>query len=295
MDNTTINVQSAHADHSANVDINKVGGGYFESQANAQSLIEQAIVKHCINLPVQLNIADFGGGTGYLLRQVNSHLEQQGHQVSPIVVDANPAYLQQAEAHGLLTQHADLTEVSLTDYNMILMRCVNHYNPLHIQHKILDNCFATLKHEGYLISQFLSGTAEDCQLMSTLMNHPLVGRAKSGDQYYITTEVEHRQMLKDHGFNHIVLTGYAPEVLWNVEESLWQRFNETAYQTALQQNDVQTVKAIEARHAKFTQEANALIQQTIDAHPDTSHFYLGANNTYYRKLQLSIVVCQKII
>ena len=63
--------------------------------------------------------------------------------------------------------------------------------------------YASIKRETILISQIVSGYPEDCQLISAIMNHPLLERASSSDQLHVTSESEYDAMLCKAHFSNI--------------------------------------------------------------------------------------------
>ena len=169
------------------------------------------------------------------------------------------------------------------------MRSVNHYNSLNIQVSILNNVYRSLKVRGYLISQVLSGFTHDCEIISSLMNHPHLGRAKSSNDFHITSAEEYKDILKDAGFRNIKIVGHAPTTVWTPEENLWLRFNKSKRDLYIKENDLESLSKLDLKHNIFINDAN----EAIKNNQNDTRFVETDDGSHFIDLQFPIIIAQK--
>jgi adenine-specific DNA methylase len=174
------------ADSQSKVNINKVFGGYFSNRERAKEFIKKAIVPILNELPKNISVADFGGGTGFLLGEVVEFLKAKGFEVKKgLVVDGNESFLKEAKERGLSIKKADLRKyISNEKFNLIIQRAVLHYNRKYCeQEEILNNIFHSLEKGGFFCSQNSSGSVGNCQIRNEIVNHesllPTAGESRS--------------------------------------------------------------------------------------------------------------------
>jgi SAM-dependent methyltransferase len=148
------------ADLGGGVEMGKINDGYFSNRAYAEAFVDIGIEGIADHFGSEVRYTGFGGGEGLLARTFTDFLEAGGHQVKTLVVDANEGFLTKAAALGLETLCADLKSIALSDYDLITMRSVNHYNAIEAQQRIVDGAYRTLKAGGFLVSQNLSGPTD---------------------------------------------------------------------------------------------------------------------------------------
>jgi SAM-dependent methyltransferase len=195
-------------------------------------------------LPDKINFADFGGGDGFLALKIKEYLEKSGKEVSSVIIDGNPNYLKDAAKKGLVTLEAALENVELTNFDLIIMRSVLHYNSRGVQKKILQKLLHALKPKGIFIHQMSSGDQYNTHLRNALSQLPSLGRTHhKGAINFITIE-DYLTICKKINLP-TKLIGFAPGDCWTPEE-LFDRFNP----------DLKELK----KRDRFLQEAKALIE-----------------------------------
>lgn len=247
------------ADKSANVDISKVYGGYFGDTKNIDIFIKIGIESIEKNLPKKLNYVDFGGGQGQLANGVKKYLESKGFEVHEIVADSNEDYLELAKNNGLNIQLYNLEGCYLPNTDLLTMRAVLHYNTSENQNKILKDVYNSLNNGGYFVLQDSSGSKENCDLRSELVNIIELGRAGAGSYHWITLG-EYEDMLKQAGFVHISRAGYAPSNTWG-PESQWERFNGDMTKKVKQSGDNKLSIELEERKNTYLDKAYKIIEE----------------------------------
>jgi len=285
-------VKSTLSDLKADVKIGKVGNGYFSSEKNASIFFDYGLSDTVNKLPDNVRFADFGGGEGFLAYMIKKLLEQRGKKVIATVVDANYKYLEEAKTYALNTLSDDIASCSLQDQDFIIMRSVNHYNSLEEQYKILKNCHRSLKSNAFIISQILSGTEQDCKLMSALLNHPLLGRAQTPNQFHVTSKNAFTSMLQETGFTKIQIAGYAPSVNWG-PHILWERYHKAEMDLAISNNDIHQAKEINAQKQLFLKDCVELITKHIKKYTKETHFFQDNNANFLIDLLFPIFRCAR--
>lgn len=249
----------SRADVRAGVDIEQVQGGYFSARKNVEAFLEFGLSPVEKDLPEDVNYADLGGGSGVLAATVTDYLQAKGHKVRPVVVDANPMFLEKAKERGLRTLLCDLETCDLDGLNLVTMRAVNHYNTVDKQRVILGNVYRSLGEDGYLVSQISSGSAANCDLRSNLSNLESLGRSVGGDQYHWLPLQEFIRLLENSGFSTNNFAGCAPPNSYGPEEQ-WERFHTKRTQEAAERGNEQELERIREQKNLFLQEANNLIR-----------------------------------
>jgi hypothetical protein len=211
------------ADIQSGVIIGKIFGGYFNSLKNAKSFIKIGITPHTSLLSKDLKFADFGGGDGFLTKEVKTYLKKQKKTVDGIVLDGNPFSLEQAFKRGFVTIETALEDVNIKNFDLIIMRAVLHYNSLDIQRKILQRVKEALNSKGLFIHQLSSGDIYNVRLRNALAQLPALERTKKQGGIYFTTEEEYISLCKSIGLS-TKLIGYAPGDSWTLEE-MYERFH----------------------------------------------------------------------
>lgn len=248
------------ADLSAGVDISKVHGGYFSNLENAKKFCEIGLNPILSNLPREIHYADYGGGEGFLTKEVTRWLTDKGLEVVAFVADANEKYLNLAKIEGLETILCNLENCPLTDLDLITMRAVNHYNPISLQKLILKNVYNALNPDGVLLSQISSGVKENCALRSSIMDIPELGRGVGN--YHWTSVQEYQSLLSEAGFIQNEVLGYAPPAHWCPEEQ-WDRFNQKEEQTIEAGGDLLAIEKLKQRKQAYLKKANSLVEEYI--------------------------------
>lgn len=211
------------SDITAGVEISKVHGGYFSSEKNINAFIDKGIKPIINKLPKKLLYIDFGGGEGLLAKKITEYLKKKDFEVETIVIDGNWKYLEKAKDLGLKTILANVEDISTKKADLITIRSVLHYNSLNRQEEILKNIYKHLKSNGFLVTQISSGSKENCELRTDIVNLKSLGRTKTGDEYKWINEEEFLKLTNKVGFKSN-LAGYAPPCSWSPEEQ-WNRFN----------------------------------------------------------------------
>lgn len=248
-----------NADKLAKVDISKVYKGYFSDPKNIAKFVELGIQPILDHLPMEMRYVDFGGGQGHLALGVKEYIGHSGRKISTVVADANEDYLKEAKEKGLEIKLCNLEGVSFSNLDLVTMRAVLHYNTPKNQKMILENIHNSLKTNGYLIHQNSSGNKENCDLRSAISNIPELGRAGSGNYYWIC-EDDYIQILKETGFKEITHGGYSNSNEWGPEEQ-WDRFNHEITQKALRVDNYSDLNAIKDRKNIYLQKAYRLINE----------------------------------
>lgn len=252
----------SQADVKAGVEISKVHGGYFSSLENARQFCDIGIAPIEKELPHYVKYADFGGGEGFLARNVGEYITSHGHGIEILVADANEKYLKVAKDAGLDTILCNLEECNLSERDLITMRAVLHYNSPEKQLAVLRQTFFTLKNEGFFVSQVSSGTKENCELRSRIVNLPSLARATEENQYHWISLEEYLELLKKSGFQNSNLAGYAPSNAWSPANQ-WERFFGKQEKEAAEIGNENELRELEAQQKQFYKEANALIEQYV--------------------------------
>ena len=285
-------ITGTRADIAAGVEISKVHGGYFSSKKNVEEFIRIGIEPIEKNLPKELVYLDYGGGEGILSEEVSNHLISKGHKVKAIVVDANPKYLEVAKGRGLFTELSNIQESKIKSANLITMRAVIHYNNQENQQGIFNKVFQTLTKGGYLVNQVSSGSKENCELRSAIVNIPSLGRAVSNEVYRWTSESDCIEMLKKAGFKENVLAGYAPKNDWSPEEQ-WDRFNKNKTEKARENKDEKELKDIKEKMEKYLKEANKLIESYTEKFSNSNLGVIKKDETYTINYTYPIIISRK--
>jgi len=252
------NSAGSRADMKAHVNIAKVHGGYFSNLKAAQTFVDQGIKSIINKLPRKIKLADYGGGQGFLTKVVANFLRSKGHTVDTFVVDANPGYLSVAKREGLQVHQCNLENCDFKEADLIIMRAVNHYNPIDKQIDLLKNARQALKNGCFLISQVSSGSEANCELRSMIVNLKSLGQAAAETSYHWTSIKEYSTLLKKAGFKNIKLVGYALDCQWTTEEQ-WDRFHKK--EKAAAKGDAKKLAGIHRRRIIFINEAYAIIDE----------------------------------
>ena len=247
------------ADKKAHVDISAVHGGYFSNEINLKDFIDIGIKPIESKLPKSLLYGDFGGGQGHLTSFLRDYLVKNGFQVQAVVIDANDEYLKEASKKGLETKLCNLENVIVEGMDLISMRAVLHYNIPENQIRILQNIYTSLKTGGYLVHQNSSGSKENCELRSALVNIPELGRAGEGEYHWVS-EDEHDSLLRKVGFMENVHAGYALENAWGPEEQ-WERFHGYEIQKRREEGDGSYLAQLEIKKETYLKKAYELIEK----------------------------------
>lgn len=217
----------------------------------------------------------------------------KGHEVKTIVVDANPQYLKVAQEKGLLIEINNIQNSKAKDADLVTMRAVIHYNKQENQQKIFDKIFKTLKKGGYLVHQNSSGSKENCELRSAIVNLRSLGKVVSDENYKWVSEEECIKMANKAGFKDNKVAGYAPSNAWGPEEQ-WDRFNKKKTEEAILLNNKTEIELIKKRREIYLQEANKLIEDYIKKY---SNEILGIikkkDDNYLINYTYSIIVSKK--
>ncbi len=286
-----VNVSGSNADYLSKVEIDKVGGGYFSSYEVSDDFIVKSLRGILGCMPKNINFYDLGGGDGFLGERIREFFEENGFNITTTIVDDNVDYLKKAKERGLNVIKSDISDCQeINRPDLVVMRSVNHYNQFHTQRKVLHNCFRSMADNGFLVSQFISGSRSECIAMNKLMNHPLLGRAGNGHSYYVTTEEEYIELLLDSGFSNIEHLGYAKTTYWG-NEMLWQRFNKARTEEFLEKNNLLEKRSIEERHRKYIQLSNEIIENTL-SHSNNFRFKKNLGG-YEIELKFPIIRCKK--
>ncbi len=283
------------ADLGAGVEMGKVNDGYFSNRVYADAFVDIGIRGIADRLGGEVRYAGFGGGEGLLPRIVADFLATTDRTVRALVVDANEGFLAKAAALGLETLCADLESVALSDYDLVTMRSVNHYNDIEAQQRIVDVTYRTLKSGGFLVSQNLSGpTDRYCRLASALSKLPALGRVEgAGDIPHMTSEAEFDSLMTQAGFVDVHVAGHAPDIPIG-PEYYWARFNAHRREAAVVTGDETAVGEIDARHPRYLAEANALIERFLDeAGADEASRFRRTASSYVLPLSFPIHVGRK--
>ncbi len=281
------------SDLKADVDIAKVFGGYFSNYEVAQSFVETGVKDIEKDLPENVKLADYGGGQGFLTKNVADWLKSQGHNVDAYVIDGNPKFLQIAQKEGLKGYQCNLENCDFKDADLLIMRAVNHYNSPEQQLEILKSALKSLKEEGFLISQISSGSKENCRLRSEIVNLKSLGRATEGGNYYWTSIDEYKELLKDAGFENSTVVGQAPDCTWTPEEQ-WERFNEKGMKDSMEKNDTKKITEINKKREVFIKEAYEIIKRYINKFgKDVIDVSFNENNQAVIRYKYPIIRSQK--
>lgn len=283
----------SRADLKADVNIAKVHGGYFSNIEVAQSFVNLGIQSIEKELPKDIKMADYGCGQGFLTKIVAAWLKSQGHNIDAFVIDANPKFLQTAQKEGLQTYQCNLENCDFKNADLLIMRAVNHYNSPEKQLEILKSAFKSLKTGGFLISQISSGSRENCELRSVIVNLKSLGRAAEGENYHWTSVEEYSDFLKETGFKNISVAGYAPDCHWSPEEQ-WDRFHEKETKEAEAENKTRKINEINIRKKIFLDEAYSLIRKYVKKFgEETLGIYYSENDIANIKYKYPIIKSQK--
>ena len=280
------------ADLRAGVDISKVHGGYFSNPEVAMQFCTIGIDTVISQLPQNVQYIDFGCGDGYLAKAVVEHLKEKGKNVSAIVADANEGYLAKASERGLQTYLGDLRERFARGQDLITMRAVNHYSDPVDQMRILRNAFHSLKEGGVLLSQVSSGSAENCELRSLIVNLPSLEKTSSKMRYHWTGIDEYMKMLNLAGFKDVKVLGYAKSNAWGPEEQ-WERMRGKETQEARDAQDAQKLARLEKQKQKFLKNAYTLIEIYQDEYGERLGIIENSDGTKSIEYQYPIIVARK--
>jgi SAM-dependent methyltransferase len=273
----------------------KINDGYFSNRAYAEAFVDIGIRGILDHLGGEVRYAGFGGGEGFLTRIVADFLAATGRTVHTLVVDANEGFLAKAAALGLETLCAELEGVAISDYDLITMRSVNHYNDIEAQQRIVDVTYRTLKAGGFLVSQNLSGpTDRYCRMTSALSKLPSLGRVEGiKDVPHMTSEAEFNALMARAGFADVHVAGYAPNIQIG-PEYYWARFNAHRHEAAVAEDENGAVGEINARHQRYLAEANAVIERFLgEAGADEASRIRHTASSYALPLSFPIHVGRK--
>lgn len=247
------------ADMRAGVQISKVHGGYFSNEKNAEAFCKVGIDKILKNLPKKLTLIDFGGGEGFLTNHVKKYLASKEYVVDAAVLDANIQYLEIAKSTGLKTIQSSIQDSKIQNADLIIARALIHYNSAEKQQEIFNKIFQSLKKGSYFVHQLSSGSKENCELRSNIVNIPSLGRAVNNFHYKWLSEKECLAMMKTAGFKENEVIGYAPANSWGPQEQ-WDRFNKKITDEAIASGNKILLKEIEQKKIIYLNEANDLIR-----------------------------------
>lgn len=250
------------ADMRAGVQISKVHGGYFSNEKNAEAFCKVGIDKIIKNLPKKLTLIDFGGGEGFLTNSVKKYLTLKGYDVDAAVLDANTQYLEIAKSAGLKTIQSSIQDSKIKGADLGIARALIHYNSAEKQQGIFNKIFESLKQGGYFVHQLSSGSKENCELRSNIVNIKSLGRAVAGFKYKWLSEEECLSMMKKAGFKENAVVGYASPNSWGPQEQ-WDRFNKKATDEAKASGDKKLLEEIEKKKSIYLKEANSLIERYL--------------------------------
>lgn len=257
------NAAGSQADLKSKVEIGKVHGGYFSNLENARQFCDVGIAPIEKELPHYVKYADFGGGDGFLAKNVAEYLALHGHETEALVTDNNENYLEIAKNSGLETILCGIEDCVLPNRNLVTMRSVLQYNSLKKTTGILKNTFNNLAGGGFLVNQLASSTTtEGCELRSRIFNLPSLGRVISGqeEQYYFMPPDEYTDLLNKTGFNKVTLGGHAPQISLTLE-AIWGRTFGSREKESREKGDTADLGELEECREKFYQEAGALIKE----------------------------------
>ncbi len=270
-----------NADKIAKVDMSKIYGGYFADPINLEKFIELGIKPIIKFFPENISYVDFGGGQGHLASAVKKYLESDGYKVNAIVADANEDYLSKAKEKGLETKLANLEDNNFSNLDLVTMRAVLHYNNPSTQKIILKNIFNSLKKGGYLVNQTASGSKENCELRSSLVNIPELGRAGTGNYHWISEE-EYSSLVNEIGFSSTILSGYAKANSWGPEDQ-WNRVNGEMTKIAEEKKDDKVLSEIEIRKNVYLEKAYKMIEEYSNKYGKE---YLGIKDAGDNKVKI---------
>jgi|GEM_PF-1286140 len=248
-----------NADKEAEVEIGKQF--CFSEKDVARQFCKMGMVGIEASLPKKLSCADIGGGAGVLAEQTKEWLEDQGHDVSMVVVDGNSYSLDQARSRGLRTEISRLDELNVGDLDLIVMRAVLHYNDQKTQEKILNNIFYALKGGGYFVSQHAYGNGENSMLRDMIASMAIDMDAKENIYHWPTME-DYKRMLVSSGFEDFQDKGYVTDNVWG-PEYMWDRFYGQLLRRAQDTNDNQKMRNLEIFRKEYLRRSNEYIKEVI--------------------------------
>lgn len=294
---TTPTSIGSRADLKAGVDISKVFGGYFSNLEAAQAFVDIGIKNIERELPQNIKLADFGGGQGFLTNVVSNYLIQKGHNINAFVIDSNPLFLEEVKRNNpeLNIYQCNLENCNFENTDIITMRAVNHYNPPNKQLEILKSSLLSLKEKGFLISQISSGSKENCELRSAIVNLPSLERGAKGENYHWTSIEEYISFLEKTGFGNINVAGYAPDCKWSPEEQ-WDRFHAKETTEAQNLNNITKLEIINKNRERFLSDSYDLIRTYISKHGEIClGINFDQNGIATINYKYPIIISQKII
>lgn len=253
------------ADLRAKVQISLVHNGYFSDPANMEAFVRVGIEPIEPRLPKKLTYIDVGGGEGDLTKTVVNYLQQKGHEVTAIVLDANENYLKKAKEKGLSIQLGNIQETKYCDIDLITMRAVIHYNEQPQQLTILKTIHDWLSPNGFLVHQLTSGNQENCALRSAIVNLSSLKRTSPGKLYHWTSEDEYQLITSQANFSETIRVGEAPPNAWGPEEQ-WERMHQHEEKLAKQKKNKEKMKKLREQKKQFLKEAYDLIHQYAKRH-----------------------------
>lgn len=231
---------------------------YFAAAEESERFISLTLRESRGRLPDdKVRYVDFGGGQGHLALAVKAYLEQTGRQVEAVVADGNTRYLMEALRAGLDVLPCNLEACHLTDFHLLSMRLVNHYNTRPAQLEILRRAHAGLCRNGMLLVQIETGPTENCRLRTDIANL-LAQRRGELPGYYWATGDDFEQLLRSAGFE----VDSRADAAWQFQtqvsrllESSWLRFN----------NESDPISTANAREAFFST-AVKLLERRLARH-----------------------------
>lgn len=285
-------ITGTRADLVAGVDISKVHGGYFSSNKNIKEFINLGIKPIEKYLPKKVLHLDYGGGQGHLGKGVKDYLISKGFKVKTIVVDANSEFLKQSKEKGLRGELCNVQDSKLKDVDLITMRAVIHYNNPENQQGIFNKVFSSLKKGGFLVHQMSSGSKENCELRSAIVNISSLGRAVGKEHYRWISEEQCIDMLKKAGFSENNVFDYAPSNSWGPEEQ-WDRFNKKKTIQAKEINNFEELKLLESRRKNYLREANKLIENYLKKFSNSNLGVIKKKDSFLINYTYPILVSRK--
>jgi len=281
------------ADIQSGVEISKVHRGYFSSKKNADAFCEIGIKPTLPDLPKQIKLIDLGSGEGFLTKTVENYLKSRGYAVDAYALDANARFLEKANSAGLKTIHSSIQDSNAENADLIIARAFIHYNSQAEQQKLFDKIFQSLKPGGYFVHQMSSGSKENCELRSNVVNLRSIGRAAANQKYHWLSEEACIKMMLNAGFQETVVSGYAPVNAWTLQEQ-WDRFNKKKIEEATETGDEFSLQKIESNRQKYLAAANRLIQNYLEKYKNKDQDVKKvAEDTYLIKYAYPILISKK--
>lgn len=237
-------------------EIDEVYSGYFSSQEAAESYIEHGIKPLLPYLPDELVVSDWGGGKGYLASKTIEYLVSEGKKIKKaLIIDANEANLEAAKStYGFETLRANLEDVHVTGFDLVLMRAVLQYNSLRAQQTILFRVREAVTSNGFFVNQISIGDQHNAELRREINHLQSLGRSNNyGSPYYITAGGYKDLCRRAH--LTVKYAGDAPANGYTLVE-LFDRFHRITPRTSEDER-----KKIDQQKVLFLEQSNDLIRQ----------------------------------